>query len=227
LKTVVPLNAIYFCIEEIPMKTQSLIFTIALAIGSPFALAQQQQDHEAHHPEAASQGEVQPEGATQPEQPTETPSMLSLMQQRMEEMQTHWDKMSQITDPAERQKQMQEHRRKMQALAAMMRQMPSGDPGMVGGMMGGKQGGGPGMMGGMMGGKQGGGPGMMGGKQGGGPGMMGEKQGCDPGMMRSGKRDKMHNHHMMMGMKAAYKQMSKRLDLMQAVLEQLLANQEN
>ncbi len=187
------------------MKTQPLIFAIALAIGSPFALAQQQ-DHEAHHPEAASQGEPQPE------QTAETPSMLSIMQQRMEEMQAHWDKMSQTIDPAERQKQMQEHRQKMQALAVMMRKMSSSGPG----MMGGKQGSGPGMMGGMMGGKQGSGSGMMGGKQGDCPGMMGSMH------------DKMHHHHMMMmSMSAAYEQMSGRLDLMQAVLEQLLANQEN
>lgn len=49
---------------------------MTLAAGSPLAPAQQE-GHETHHPEAASQG-----SEAQPEQATEMSSLLSLMQQR-------------------------------------------------------------------------------------------------------------------------------------------------
>jgi hypothetical protein len=162
------------------MKTKALLTAIALALSTPFALAQT--EHQAHHPEDTAQGETSQSDTT-----ASAPPMTSPMLQRMEEMQSHWEKLSQTTDPAERQKLMQEHRQKMRELATMMRDMQGNCPGGSQGMM-------------------------MGGQ----------------GMMMGGMHKRMHGDHdmAMMWMMAAHREMEKRLDLMQTVIEQLLESKE-
>ena len=190
------------------MKTKALLTAIALASIMPLALAQT--EHQAHHPENTAQGET-----SQADTTTSAPPMTSPMLQRMEEMQSHWEKLSQTTDPAERQKLMQEHRQKMRELATIMRNMQGNCPGGGQGMM---MGSGQGMMGGGQG-MMGGGQGMMGGGQ----GMMGGGQGMMGGMHKMMHGDR---HMAMMGMMAAHREMEKRLDLMQVVIEQLLERKE-
>ncbi|NJN47333.1 MAG: hypothetical protein HC808_13610 [Candidatus Competibacteraceae bacterium] len=130
------------------MNTPKLITALALSLLlSPAAVLAQQEtpqpaEHEAHHPENA----VQQEEDTTDEQADPAAAAnatLGIMQQRMEEMLSHWDKMSKTTDPAERQKLMLEHRQQMMALNTALRNMTQ-QPGMGGP--------GRGMMGHMMGG---------------------------------------------------------------------------
>jgi hypothetical protein len=220
------------------MKAPSLILTLALSLAAPLALAEQDQDHQAHHPDAAAPGEAA--------------AMPSPMQQRLDYMQAIVDRLAETDDPAERRELMQEHRQAMHDARSMMGGMGGMD------MMGGAQGG-MGMMGGqsgmmpmmqrmeemqaqmetivstddpakrldmmkehrqqmqdamamMRGMQQGGGMGMMGGAQGG-MGMMAGGKGMGGQMM-------MHA-----GMMEAYRQMDKRLDLMQQMLEQLMEQQ--
>ncbi|MEZ5582625.1 MAG: hypothetical protein R3F37_07535 [Candidatus Competibacteraceae bacterium] len=138
----------------------------------------------------------------------------------MEEMLSHWDKMSQTTDPAERQKLMLEHRQQMMALNTALRNL-TGQTGM-GGPGRGMMGMGPGMMGNMMGGGMG--PGMMGQMRG---GMMGSEHGLSDdekaarhGHMYRGRGGRMYqNHEVMM---EAFQQLEKRVDLLQEMVEHLM-----
>ncbi|MDG4554817.1 MAG: hypothetical protein P9E24_11320 [Candidatus Competibacter sp.] len=103
----------------------------------------------------------------------------------MQEMLSHWDKMSQTTDPAQRQQLMLEHRQEMMALNVMMRDLARQK-----GMMGGQ------------------GMGMMGqGKSGGMMGMMrhhGGSSSCQAGWLE------------------AYRQLEKRVDLLQKMVEEAM-----
>jgi hypothetical protein len=210
--------------EVYPMKTSKLITALALSLAlSPAALLAQQEtqsEQEVSPPESAAQQEAE----TAPE-PTDSAAAanatLAIMQQRMEEMISHWDKMSQTTDPAERQRLMLEHRQQMMALNTALRNMTQ-RPGM-GGPSQGMMGQGPGMMGGGMG--QGMGPGMgnmMGGGMG--PGMMGHMMGgmmgqgidCPTMNKRSGK------NRGMVDMMEAFEQLEKRVDLLQQMVEHLM-----
>lgn len=174
------------------------------------------------------------QAGTPPPASPRPPDAATLMQQRMEEMQSHWEKMNQTQDPAERQKLMLEHRQRMQELMAELRkQSAAGTPGGPGrqgegpgGMPGGPgmancpmmPGGGPGTGGGclMM---HGGGPGPGGGcpmMQGGGPGavescpMMHRGRGMVPGGQGMPPPPPLHQ------------EVLKRLDRIQMLLEQLL-----
>jgi hypothetical protein len=176
------------------MKTRTHIAAIALLLSMPVVLAQQA-DHEAHHPAGLPAAEMVAPATT----PTMAPatSLESVLAQRLEELQSDWDKISQTQDPAERQKLMEEHRQKLRELSALLR----------GGILRGTPGG-PGMK--MMGGgsgmeMMGGGPGGMG-MMGGGPGM-GMMGGC----------------HAMM--RAHQQQVERRLDIIQKLLEQVLEYQ--
>ncbi|GGB92546.1 hypothetical protein GCM10011352_18250 [Marinobacterium zhoushanense] len=200
------------------MKTPTLILTLALSIASPLGWAEQE-----HHPNASAQ-------AGAPAATTGT-TMQSSMQERLDRMQTLADQLATTEDAAQRRDLMEEHRKAMTDIRGMMGGMP--------------QGGGMGMMGGMemMSGQGAMMPmmqrmqemqagmdrimdtddpqkrmklmkdhrqqlqetmGMMGGmQQSAGMGMMGGQMGC-------------------VGMMEAYRQMDKRLDLMQQLLEQRL-----
>jgi len=184
------------------------IFVLSLSLSPTVLLGQQEQlsqEHEAHHPEgAASTDETTASDQTSTEassdekdEETEAKDSINLslasMQQRMEEMLSHWDKMSQTTDPAQRRQLMLEHRQKMMALNAAMRDMARRQ-----GMMGKGQGGG------MMGGQ---GMGMMSqGMSGGMMGMMGHGGGfsCQAGWLE------------------AYRQLEKRVDLLQKMVEEAM-----
>jgi exonuclease VII large subunit len=215
------------------MQLRPLLIALALSL-TPVVLPAQQampEGHAEHHPESAQPpdeaAETQaPDSDTATDQAAdeeETPDpMLTYMQQRMEEMISHWDAMSQTTDPAERQKLMQEHRQKMMALNAMIGNMAQQRSMMMGpgrGMMG---------MGGMMG--QSGCP-MMKGRGPGMGGMMG-KGGCPMMGKGSGRGGAMMGHGMMgQGMmnaggdadlREALQQLAKRVDLLQQMLEHLL-----
>ncbi|MGB5062495.1 MAG: hypothetical protein WBQ37_01865 [Candidatus Competibacter sp.] len=212
------------------------IFALSLALSPTVLLAQQEplpQGHEAHHPEGAistDETAASDQAGTEAssDEPTEakdsTDLLLATMQQRMEEMLSHWDKMSQTTDPAQRQQLMLEHRQKMMALNVTMhdmaRQKGMMSKGQGGGMMGGQ---GTGMMGqgkgsGMMGGQ---GMGMM--KQGQGSGMMGQGGG---GMMSKGQGGGMMGHggnsNCQVGLLEAYRQLEKRVDLLQKMVEEAM-----
>ncbi|HPE70684.1 MAG TPA: hypothetical protein PK018_00720 [Candidatus Competibacter sp.] len=179
------------------------IFALSLSLNPTVLLAQQEQPpqgHEAHHPEStASTDETT---ASDPvdtgtsndkkaEAKDSTDPVLASMQQHMQEILSHWDKMSQTTDPAQRQQLMLEHRQKMMALNVMMRNLARQK-----GMMGGQ------------------GMGMMGGQD-----MMGQgKSGGMMGMMR---------HHggsssCQAGWLEAYRQLEKRVDLLQKMVEEAL-----
>lgn len=153
------------------MNNRAVIVALALLLSTPLALAQQQ-DSEAHHPADAPTVDTTGSSSPPAEPAPATTPMESVMAQKLEEMQSHWDKMLQTQDPAERQKLMEEHRQEMRELHAMMRGAQGGQ-----GMMGSGQG--------MMGG----GRGMMGGGQG--MGMMHGSQDMDK---RDGCRRKMHYH---------------------------------
>ncbi|MFC6673767.1 hypothetical protein [Marinobacterium aestuariivivens] len=226
------------------MKAPSVVLTLALSLAAPLALAQQDQEHQAHHPDAAVSGDAT--------------AMPSPMEQRLDRMQSIVDRLAETADPAQRRQLMEEHRQAMQETRSMMGAAPGG-MGMMGGgmgMMGANQGG-MGMMGGqsgmmpmmqrmqdmqagmdeiintedpakrmelmkehrrqmqeamgmMRGMQQGGGMGMMGG----GMGMMGK--GAMPMMGQQGQA----------AMLEAFRQMDKRLDLMQQMLEQLMEKQD-
>ncbi|HRX71119.1 MAG TPA: hypothetical protein P5329_08090 [Candidatus Competibacteraceae bacterium] len=204
------------------------IFALSLSLSPTVLLAQQEplpQEHEAHHPEGAvstdeTAASDQAGTGAASDEPTaakdSTDLLLATLQQRMEEMLSHWDQMSQTTDPAQRQQLMLEHRRKMMALNVTMRDMARRQgmmmsKGQGGGMMGGQ---GMGMGMGMM--KQGQGGGMMGGqgmgmmKQGQGGGMMGM-------MMGRGKGSTCQA-----GWLEAYRQLEKRVDLLQKMVEEAM-----
>lgn len=195
------------------------IFALSLSLSPTVLLAQQEQrpqEHEAHHPEGAVSTD-EPTASDQTstgaanDEPTAVKDsadpLLATLQQRMEAMLSHWDQMSQTTDPAQRQQLMLEHRQKMMALNVMMHDMArqkgmtDQSIGMVGGqsMGGGMMGQGMGMMGqkgGMMGKGMGGG--MM--------GMMGHGKGsaCQAGWLE------------------AYRQLEKRVDLLQKMVEEAM-----
>jgi hypothetical protein len=171
------------------MKTRTHIAAIALVLSTPVVLAQQA-EHEAHHPAGLPAAETSAP-ATAP-----ATSLESVLTQRLEELQSDWDKISQTQDPAERQKLMEEHQQKLRELSALLRGgIPRGTPGGPGmGMMGGS----PGM------GMRGSGPGM---------GMMGSSSGM--GMMGG--------CHAMM--RAHQQQVERRLDIIQKLLEQVLEYQ--
>ena len=207
------------------MKKKPLVFMLMLVFASPFSWAQQD-----HHPDAGAQSGTPAgmAGATMqsPIQP--------LMKERLEQMQSLADQLATTDDPAQRRELMEEHRRAMTEFRGMMGGMQQQGGGMMGGMgmMGGQGGMMPmmqrmqmmqagmdrimdtddadkrmelmqehrqqlqetlGMMGGM---QQGGGMGMMKGM-----GMMNGQMNC-------------------VGMMEAYRQMDKRLDLMQELLQQ-------
>ena len=183
------------------------IFALSLSLSPTVLLAQQEQrpqEHEAHHPEGAVSTD-EPTASDQTstgaanDEPTAVKDsadpLLATLQQRMEEMLSHWDQMSQTTDPAQRQQLMLEHRRKMMALNVTMRDMARRQ-----GMMMSK-----GQGGGMMGGQ---GMGMM--KQGQGGGMMGM-------MMGRGKGSTCQA-----GWLEAYRQLEKRVDLLQKMVEEAM-----
>ena len=198
------------------------IFALSLSLSPTVLFAQQEQlpqGHEAHHPgsavstdEPAASDQTGTEAANDEQTAAKdsTNPLLASMQQRMEEMLSHWDKMSQATDPAQRQQLMLEHRQKMMALNAMMHDKKK-KKGMAQGMgmMGQKGGmGGQGM--GMM--DQGKGGGMMGGQ---GMGMMGQgKGGGMMSMMGHGK-----DSSGQAGWLEAYRQLEKRVDLLQKMVE--------
>ena len=177
------------------MKIQLLAVALACALGTT-ASAQTQQQQQGHPMEhAAPTGAV----AAKPIPP------LTLMQQRLEEMQAHWQKMIQTTDPVERQQLMQEHQEKMQELGAMLRQAQASSSAATGGGTNGQSGG---MACEMMG-------------QGGGMACAG--MGCG-GMAQSGPMSNMLAHHE--AMMAVLRQLEKRVDLLQTTVEQLLADEE-
>jgi hypothetical protein len=206
------------------MKIRLLItaLVISLSLGPASLLAQQEmpEGHAEHHPESVSSGPAAPnepsaENTTATEENNNedsTDSMLTFMQQRMAEMISHWDKMNETEDPAERQQLMLEHRQKMMALNAMMGNMAQ-QPGMMGpgrGMMGGMMGQGRGMEGGMMGQ----GRGMMG------RNMMGQGRGMGGRMMSQGMMDSGSEA----GLQEAFQELEKRVDLLQQMVEYLIDN---
>jgi hypothetical protein len=87
------------------------VFVAALSLNTAVALAQT--EHEVHHPESAPPAET-------PAQQASTTPMMALAQKRMEEMQSHWQEMSETQDPAERRKLIQAHREKMREMTAML-----------------------------------------------------------------------------------------------------------
>ena len=193
------------------------IFALSLSLSPTVLLAQQEQrpqEHEAHHPEGAVSTD-EPTASDQTstgaanDEPTAVKDsadpLLATLQQRMEAMLSHWDQMSQTTDPAQRQQLMLEHRQKMMALNVMMHDMAR-QKGMTDqsiGMMGGQS-----MGGGMMGQ----GMGMMGQKG----GMMGQGMGGG-GMMGHGKGSACQT-----GWLEAYRQLEKRVDLLQKMVEEAM-----
>ncbi len=94
------------------MKIQLLAVALACALGTSTASAQTQEQQQDHPMEQAAP----PAAVTAKPIPP-----LTLMQQRLEEMQAHWQKIIQTTDPVERQQLMQEHQDKMQELDTMLR----------------------------------------------------------------------------------------------------------
>ncbi|MEE4378106.1 MAG: hypothetical protein V2J55_11440 [Candidatus Competibacteraceae bacterium] len=197
--------------------------TIALALSlilSPAALLAQETQ-----PQAPAEPEIlEPENATQQEEETTAEqadpaaaanATLTIMQQRMEEMLSHWDKMNQATDPAERQKLMQEHRQQMMALNTALRNMTQ-QPDMRGHgrgrMMEQRMAGGSGKqmhhckMGHMRAGKMGHGKKCP---------MMNKHSG-----MYHGRGSRMHHNNE--GMMEAFRQLEKRVDLLQQTVEYLM-----
>jgi len=202
------------------MKPPKLITALALSLTlNPAALLAQQEtqqqapsEHEMHHPENSTQQE-KAATAEQADPAAAANAKLAIMQQRMEEMMTHWDKMSRATDPAERQKLMQEHRQQMMALntaLSNMTQQPG--TGMGRGMMGHRMGEGPGKpmshckMGHMRGSKM---------KHGKNCPMMKKHSG-----MHHGRGSRMHHNNE--AMMEAFRQLEKRVDLLQQMVEYLM-----
>ena len=109
------------------MKIYPVATALILSLAAPPILAQQ----EPRQPPTAT-----PDQSVQAQSPGDTSPPLSLMQQRLEEMQAFMEKLNQTTDPAERQKLVQEHRQKMQELGGMMRNLRGGPMGGMHGMHG-------------------------------------------------------------------------------------------
>jgi hypothetical protein len=214
------------------MQLRPWLIALALALTPSMLVAQQDMSEQpmrhpaegAPPPDDAAAAEAPATGATTeeaaPEEAAEATSedttdpMLTYMQQRMEEMISHWDAMNQTTDPAERQRLMLEHRQKMMALNAMVRNIAQpGRMGPGGGRMGGMRGqrGCP-----MMGKGSGPGGGMRG--QGGCP-MMGAGPGTGGGMRGCGRGLGMTGAGTDGDLREAFEQLEKRVDLLQSLIQ--------
>jgi hypothetical protein len=104
------LNSTFHFIRRIrEMKIQPIIAAFALVLSTPLGFAQQQ-GHEAHQPNETPPAETAlPPAETPTLAAPQTPTtMQSLIEQHLEERQSHWDKLSKTQDPAERQKLIEE-----------------------------------------------------------------------------------------------------------------------
>ena len=179
------------------MKIQLLTTALVCALVASIAPAQTQEQPQSHTIERAAPSGVITAKPIPP---------LTLMQQRLEEMQSHWQRMSQTTDPVERQQLMQEYQEKMQEIGAMLRLAQANGSGAMGG---GTSGQGGGMVCGMMG-------------QGGGMACGGMACG---GMGQGIPMSNMPAYHQ--AMMAVLRQLEKRVDLLQTMVEQLLMDEEH
>lgn len=184
------------------MRHHLLIIALSLSLAASLAIAQQQDEQQATSPQTPST-----ESAISSTNPDI--SMQAVIQQKIQEIQAHWDKMSKTQDPDERQKLMAEHRQKMHEFAEMMRELQADSGGME------REGQGKGVTahGGMM--------------------------GHDHGMMSQGHGMIGHEHDMMdqgMGMMGhgkkggcpamrQHEQIERRLETIQRLLEQVLEYQ--
>lgn len=100
----------------------ALAVALPLAAGLAFAQSKDKDDHSAHHPDPAKsaapakKSESVPPGA----------AMKAQMQSKIKAMQDQMAKIKSTTDPAERQKLMEEHMKSMQEGMSMMRGMMGG-----------------------------------------------------------------------------------------------------
>jgi hypothetical protein len=177
------------------MKIQLLVVALTGALGTSTALAQTQEQQQSYPMEQAAPSAAVTAKPIPP---------LTLMQQRLEEMQSHWQKMIQTTDPVERQQLVQEHQEKMQELGAMLRQAQANSSVATDG---GTSSHGGGVVCGMM-------------AHGGGMACGGMDCG---GMSESGPIGHMMAHHA--AMMFVFRQLEKRVDLLQTTVEQLLADE--
>lgn len=116
----------------------ALLFAATLALSGP-AFAQStpsEQDHAAHHPEAASAPAGTPREAAQPAPGTPAAPTPGQVDAQMKSMCQMHDRMMAAKTPQERHALMAEHMKSMQGGMAMMKQMRGGEPaaGASGGM---------------------------------------------------------------------------------------------
>jgi hypothetical protein len=114
-------------------NVRNVLIGICLAAVSVGAMAQDTDEHSAHHPADA------PGAATTGKTPAQQmdKEQMAAMDQHMKAMQAMHEKMAAAKTPEERQALMAEHMKLMKGGMAMMKSMDGGMPGM-GGMQGGK-----------------------------------------------------------------------------------------
>jgi hypothetical protein len=101
------------------------VFVLAFAtVLSTGVLAQSDQDHAAHHPEAASAPAAKSTPKAAPKAATAAPAQMDMQMKSMHEMH---EKMMAAKTPEERQALMTEHMKSMQGGMAMMGQMKAPD----------------------------------------------------------------------------------------------------
>jgi hypothetical protein len=127
------------------MKARALIIACVALLIAPAARAQtDEQDHAAHHPQAAQPAE---KGATSDRTAQGQADVARRMQENMQKMNELMARSQQTTDPAERQRVLDQHLQAMREQMQLLRQQRQsmGQGMMAGGMMMGQ--GGPGTTG--------------------------------------------------------------------------------
>ena len=115
------------------MKKLSIVATLA-ALALVAAPVYAADEHEGHHPDQEKRDAVtQPQSTAKPEAAGH--DMQNHMQENMKVMQAQMEKMRQTTDPAEREKLMQEHMQTMQEHMKNMGEHMKSMHGAGGGMM--------------------------------------------------------------------------------------------
>ena len=183
------------------MNIRLLITAMALSLTTSLAFAQQQ-EHEQHHPDEVS---------AQAAAPSEEPSLEPTIEQ-LEAAQAQWDKIMQTQDPEERHRLMMEYRQKMHDSIATMRAMHQAQRERM------RAHATPEAM------RQ------MHARGAQSPGRGAPMRGMMERMHSGGQGMRDEHHSMMMGMTGmmeAYRQMDKRLDLIQDMVQQLLEEQDD
>lgn len=209
------------------MKKYILPTLVSLAIGSPWAMAEEGQpapQQSPTPPPAVAPTPVAPTpAAEQPTAPSLSEEMAEIRQAHRQHMQEQMEKIHQTQDPEERrrliQEQMQEMQQVMQEMQTLLRESGAPPNAMGYGMGGPEQGFGPG-------GSWGGGP-----EQGFGPGGSwggGPEQGFGPGMgMGRSRHGMMPNMPRHKDQQSHWSAMEKSLANIEKMLEKLVANQPN